>query len=152
MIKLAHFSVKEYLISEYLYKHHMKKIAYFALNKQTAHSTISKICLAYLLQFNTPEPLDKNLTESSPLAEYAAEHWIFHAKSTDYDESESSSFFKLMKKLLVSNNFAFYRWIQIYNIDAVDKTWIDQNQFYDAEPLYYASLAGLTKISCHLLE
>ena len=55
--------------------------------------------------------------------------------------------FKLIKKLLASNNSPFSRWIQIYDIDAVDKPWINQNEFYDAEPLYYVVFSSPVKSS-----
>lgn len=152
MIKLAHFSVKEYLVSEHLHEHYKDKLAYFGLSKQTAHLIISQSCLAYLLQFNTSKPLDKDLKKSSPLAQYAAKYWIFHAQSSGYDESESSSLFKLMTKLLASSNYAFSRWVQIYDMDATNMQWIDRSQFYDAQPLYYASMAGLEKMVELLVE
>jgi hypothetical protein len=75
-LRLAHFSIKEYLISEHIQKHSQKQIAQFSLSKELSHSVISQICLAYLLQFSQPQ-LDKNIEKSSPLAIYAAKEWIF---------------------------------------------------------------------------
>ena len=86
-LKLAHFSIKEYLISEHIQKHSQKQIAQFSLTKELSHSVISQICLAYLLQFSKSQ-LDKNIEKSSPLAIYAAKEWIFHVKSGSNDKSE----------------------------------------------------------------
>jgi len=95
----------------------VKEVQYFSFSEELSHSVISQICLAYLLQFNTSEPLDINLDVSSPLAKYAAEHWIIHAHSGCKSKSQSSSIFALMKKLLTNENNAFVNWVQIYDID-----------------------------------
>ena len=85
----------------------MKQIRDFSLSEQLSHSVIAQICLAYLLQFNTCEPLDINLDVSSPLAKYAAEHWIIHAYSGCKNKSLSSSVSALIMKLLTDDNGAF---------------------------------------------
>ena len=89
-IKLSHFSVKEYLISHYIQNNAMKQVRDFSFNEELSHSIISQICLAYLLQFNTSEPLYMNLEVSSPLAVYAAQYWILHAHSVGKNESQQS--------------------------------------------------------------
>lgn len=61
----------------------------FRINYETSHALITQVCVAYLLQFNKPGPLDKNLLSKRPLAEYAAEHWVFHATSCGIDKIES---------------------------------------------------------------
>ena len=49
-VRLAHHSVKDYLLSI-----HLKdvRLSHFALEARTAHSIIAVSCLAYLLQFET---------------------------------------------------------------------------------------------------
>ena len=46
---------------------------------------ILEISVAYLLQFDKVTPLTKAMLESSPLAQYAAEHWIDHANFEGID-------------------------------------------------------------------
>ena len=92
-IKLSHFSVKEYLISESIQNHAIKQVRDFSFNEELSHSVICQICLAYLLQFCTSEYLDIAVNVSSPLAEYAAENWITHAHSWSKNKSQSSSVF-----------------------------------------------------------
>ena len=89
----------------------MKKLRYFSFSEEQSHSVISQICLAYLLQFNTSEPLDRNLDVSSPLAEYAAEHWIVHAHLSSKSTSQSASIFALVMKLLTDKNNVFVNWV-----------------------------------------
>src|SRR5260221_1042530 len=119
----------------------------FSISKKTSHSKISEISVAYLLQFASFTPLTESILSSSPLAQYAAEHWIDHAKSGGI----GPVLLTLILQLFTSEA-ALTNWIRMYNIDA---PW-DQDLAMDkAEvhaPLYYASLAGLQDVSEHLLE
>ena len=90
----------------------------FSFNEKLSHSVISQICLAYLLQFNTSEPLDKTVNISSPLAKYAAKNWIIHAHSSGKNKSWSSSVFVLIMKLLSEENSAFLNWVRLCDIDS----------------------------------
>ena len=108
--------------------------------------------MAYLLQFQTSEPLDINVNVSSPLAKYAAENWIIHAHSSGKDTSQSSSVFVLMMKLLTNENSAFLNWVRLCDIDNYYSVNLQKQRVEIANPLYYASLAGLTEASYVLLE
>jgi len=73
-MKLSHFSVKEYLLSDRVQE-------YFSVDEKISHSKISQLSIAYLLQFDDDSsPLTEDKLDSMPLARYAAEHWIDHAK------------------------------------------------------------------------
>ena len=109
-IKLSHFSVKEYLMSEYTQNHKVTHIRNFSFNNEQSHSVISQICLAYLLHFNTSGLLDMDLKVFSPLANYAARHWISHTHSSGKTKSQSPVGFELMMKLLTDDG-AFFNWI-----------------------------------------
>ena len=148
-IKLSHFSVKEYLISQYIQSHHGQQVRYFSFSEELSHALISQICLAYLLQFNTSEPLGMDQGISSPLAKYAAEHWIIHAHSACKSKSQSSAIFALTMKLLRDGNNAFMTWVQIYDID---ESLMEKQRDEIPKPLYYALLAGLSEASYKLLE
>ena len=140
-LKLSHFSVKEYLLSNRIEK-------YFSISEKAAHVKISEILVAYLLQFDKFTPL---MIESSPLANYAAWYWIDHATFEGIDPAP----LKLILQLFTPKSAAFTNWIWINNIDP---TWghLDQNFSKNkAEvllPLYYASLAGLQQVLICLLE
>ena len=88
---------------------------------------------------------------SSPLAKYAAEHWIIHAHSGCKNKSQSSLVSTLIMKLLTDENGAFVRWVEIYNIDRHHVN-LQKHMLDIAKPLYYASLAGLTEASYALVE
>jgi hypothetical protein len=95
----------------------VKQVRDFSINEELSHSVICQICLAYLLQFHTSEPLDITVNVSFPLAKYAAENWIIHAHSSGKNESQSSSVFVLMMKLLTDENAAFLNWVRLCDID-----------------------------------
>ena len=79
IIKLSHFSVKEYLLSTCIEE-------YFSTKEKNSHSKISELSIVYLLQFDDDSlPLTEAKLGSMPLAQYAAEHWIGHEKSRGMD-------------------------------------------------------------------
>ena len=141
-IKLSHFSVKEYLLSD-----RIEEI--FRISDKTSHSKISEISVAYLLQFNSFEPLTEAMLDSSPLARYAAEHWIDHAKSGGMD----SSVLTLILRLLISDTAPLTNWIRLCNIDfhyPVESFSMDKAEVHS--PLYYVALAGIEQVAYCLLQ
>ena len=71
-----------------------------------------------------------------PLAEYAAKHWVEHARFEDV----SSYIRDGMDLLFEKDKLHFATWVCVYNID-MDQPF----EFYpelDATPLYYAALCG----------
>ena len=75
---------------------------------------ISKLLITYLLQFdNDSVPLTVAMVEAMPLARYAAEHWIVHAKSGGM----VSTVLQLILCLFTSESAPLKNWIQIYDID-----------------------------------
>ena len=130
----------------------MTHIRDFSFNEELSHSVISQVCLAYLLQFSTSESLDINLKVSSPLANYAAEHWISHTHSSGKIRTQSPVGFALMMKLLTDKDAAFLNWVRLCNVDEWNSRKLQIRRDQIAKPLYYASLAGLTEASYDLLE
>ena len=139
-IKLSHFSVKEYLLSD-----RIEEI--FRISEKSSHSKISEISLAYLLQFDSFEPLTNAMLDSSPLAWYVAKHWIDHAKSGGIDGSALKLIFQLfMSKAALAN------WIRIWDIDGFGNTDLSMDKAEIHCPLYYATVTGIEQLAYHLLE
>ncbi|KAF8223818.1 hypothetical protein L208DRAFT_1211387, partial [Tricholoma matsutake] len=84
-IKLAHFSVKEYLIG-----------LEAKFDKKHSSSFIAKSCLGYLLQFTTLDSLNRGNINNFQLAPYAAEYWVDHSQ----DAGESSTTPSVLEKLM----------------------------------------------------
>ncbi|PPQ94485.1 hypothetical protein CVT25_013768 [Psilocybe cyanescens] len=141
VIKLSHFSVKEYLLST------VNKD--FKINKEISHSKIAEISIVYLLQFNSVEFLTENMLESFPLAGYAAQHWIDHLRLG----TMNSMLYQSVLSLFTLES-AFTNWIKILNIDVLQKNTqdfaLDREKFQS--PLYYASLSGMEQVLKHLIE
>jgi hypothetical protein len=88
IVQFAHFSVKEYLMSTRLTKA-KGSISRFHVSMTPAHSIVAQACLGVLLH------LDENITndglEKFPLVEYAAEHWVGHARVPQHARCDGMS-------------------------------------------------------------
>ena len=80
IVRIAHFSVQEYLESGRL----VGNVAKFSIQKRQAHTDIACICLTYLLEPGLP--VSKNQEEEYPLARYAAKTWHEHFHDADRDQ------------------------------------------------------------------
>ncbi|KAF7983532.1 hypothetical protein HWV62_21090 [Athelia sp. TMB] len=78
VIKIAHFSVKEFLLSKAIQLGTTNSIQ---INESLSHQAIAKTCLAYLLQFSELDSITTANIESFPLAFYAATWCVSHVRS-----------------------------------------------------------------------
>ena len=145
IIKLSHFSVKEYLLSTRVEE-------YFSIDEKMSHIEISKLSIAYLLQIDDGfVPLTQTILDSMPLAEYVAEHWIGHVKSGGMD----SIILQLILCLFKSKSAPLKNWIRIHNIDE-QMSWKCKNLSLDdgkvCSGIYYSALAGMEEVSDCLLH
>ena len=141
-LRLAHFSVKEYLMSDQI-----RTGLTFQYNIQSkAEEEITQTCLAYLLYFQG-DVLNSENPNTFPLAQYAAERWCHHFRAmTDSDQAT-----ELGMQLFQGDTFM--NWIRLFD---PDRPWESSNISRDttnvASPLYYASHQGLFKLVIQLLE
>ena len=121
---------------------------FFSIDEKTSHSKIAELSIAYLLQFDDDSlPLTKATLHSMPLAQYAAEQWIDHAKSGGMDHTV----LQLTLRLLTSESAPFKNWIRIHDIEGPYGSMdLIKNDFYS--PLYYSSLTGMDEASDCLLQ
>src|SRR5277367_5613473 len=134
-IKLSHMSVKDYLLSR-----HRVAVTGFGIDEKLSHSLIAQTCLAYLLQFDKPDMLNRHTVNNYPLAEYAAKYWIMHVRSGGDEWAEPQQ--KLITTLFQPQHTApFISWAGIHNLD--DPWKIFEDIFGIPSTFYYASLAGL---------
>jgi Ankyrin repeats (3 copies) len=146
-IRLAHFSVKEYLISERI----QNGPAYqYSIRERYANASIAETCLAYLLQFDKTNSLTHQTTEKFPLARYAAEYWTQHSRVARED---AEVMHQLIMELFLSNREAYVNWVRLFDPDEpLEQPDITKGSKRVAPPLYYASLAGLIESVRLLLE
>ncbi|KAJ5942073.1 ankyrin repeat-containing domain protein [Penicillium verrucosum] len=151
VVKLAHASVKDYLISCGSPPDESKK--WYSLDENLAHHSIAITCLHYLSQLNTPNAITSKLQGDYPLAQYAAQFWPSHARSASAKDGFRLQL--LMEDVFVFHGNVFTNWIRIHDLD---EPWRTRTKPLDVSftpflpsPLYIASLIGLdTVVSCIL--
>ena len=139
-VRIAHFSVQEYLESERIQR---QSAAKFCLSGTTAHAEIAQICLIYWLEPGLAVTmLDRVLLEKYPLAYFAAEFWYHHYKSAENRKFELEN---LVLKLFQRRKSLFCAWIKLL---------IGQDHYLrenSKSPVYYASLLGLGRVLQELI-
>ncbi|KAH0534139.1 hypothetical protein FGG08_007265 [Glutinoglossum americanum] len=148
-IRLAHFSVKEYLISQRICNGPAQE---YSITEITANLSIAEMCLLYILQAcDSDSPVERILQEY-PLLGYAAQYWPQHVRVVD--QAPPASLDRLGMELLWSQTICFLNWVLIYNPDR--KGWGGPDYAMEvrdiASPLYYASVLGLDKLVRLLLD
>ena len=140
-ISLAHFSVKEYLLSNRIRDGPSSK---FSLVANDANFSITEICLSYQLQVINSPTISAHTLQKYPLLEYAARYWVQHAKTVD-QESWNASLDDLCMRHLGSCGSCFVNWIRICNPDR--DSWKEPNYKIKpqdiAPPLYYVASFGV---------
>ncbi|KAK2808558.1 hypothetical protein FQN50_004590 [Emmonsiellopsis sp. PD_5] len=138
-VVLAHYSVKEYLLSDRIQR---GLASWFALEPIACETFIAKGCLRYLLQFRDSVSCSaEQLIKSSKLALYAAEFWVYHARAVGRD---SDTMNRLIVEFLICDD-AFHKAFQIYTPISLG-VFIPREPIYFPSPLYYAAFAGLPEI------
>lgn len=135
-LQLAHFSVKEYLVSDRLPE---ETAPYF--RKITANASISKVCLAYLLQLNG----DRSATEITnifPLAEFSAKYWMAHAVAA---EDKDETLWNFIKRFMSCENNSYKTCCSLYRPDEQWQNGTDVQGNEPSSPLYYSSFVGLAR-------
>jgi hypothetical protein len=148
IIQFAHFSVKEYLISARLLKA-KDTISRFHISMKTAHTVVAQACLGVLLHLD--KGIDKVVLTDFPLAEYAAKHWMDHARF----ENVSSHVQDGMKCLFDPRKHHLSVWIWIS--DPYHRRYIPHRSYVAPEtttstPLHYAASIGLHDVVAFLID
>ena len=146
IVQFAHFSVKEYLMSSRLAES-SRDVSRYHILPEPAHTILAQACLGVLLQLD--DHIDCDKVKNFPLAKYAAEYWVRHARV----EKVSSQIMDGMKCLFDADKPHFAAWLWVYNEDleysrSMLTTFPEKP---DAVPLYYAARFGLRDLAAHLL-
>jgi hypothetical protein len=145
-VALAHYSVKEYLVSDRIW---MGKAARYGMRDDICHDTLASSCLSYLLQFQQLE-LKPDFLESFKLARYSAMFWTRHAEKRDKITKETN---ETAIRLCCKKEPAYANWVRLWD---PDKPWskpdLQKGLEKIADPLYYAALLGLREVVELLLD
>jgi hypothetical protein len=80
MISLAHFSVKEYLMSE---KIRASECNLYSMEEIPSHVSLAKMCFAYLQEVKNKSSLNLETFAEFPLTRYASEHLTTHIRHNE---------------------------------------------------------------------
>ena len=149
VVQFSHFSVKEYLTSARL-ADSSADVSRFHIFLEPAHTILAKACLGVLLRLDE-HAAKYNVDSSFPLALYAAEHWVDHAKF----EQVSSHIREAMEDLFDLEKPCFKAWLRVHDIDQPVKSHLHDfssgRPRYAAVPLYYAVLCGFRELAERLI-
>jgi ankyrin repeat protein len=147
IVRLAHFSVKEYLVSRQL---RVGPTIQCTILETPVNAAIAEICLVYLFQFDKPDSLTPKSLESFPLLSYAARNWIAHARIAG---NHSERLTALIMTLLLDRRNVYENWIRIFDPERIrDRSSVWQYSIDPCSPLYYCSLGGLLEPAKQLLQ
>jgi len=144
MVQFAHFSVKEYLMSSRLAEL-SRDVSRYHILLEPAQTILAKACLGVLLQLD--DRVNPRKIKNFPLAKYAGEHWVKHARV----KNVSSQIMDGMKCLFDTDKPHFEAWLWVYNEDDSTSMLTTFPEKPDAVPLYYAARFGLRDFAAHLL-
>ena len=141
-VRLAHFSVKEYLESKRIAESPAKD---FFLESAGGHRFLAQSCLTYIIHYSSSCEKTSSTQDFRrfPLLKYAARSWYPHASSGQSgDVSRETS--------LLQSEDAKRDWLLVHLPDGVLEGPFDD--LHDVgSGLYYASLAGLQTVVWELL-
>ncbi|KAL8699652.1 MAG: hypothetical protein Q9201_005881 [Fulgogasparrea decipioides] len=149
-LRFAHYSVKEYLVSERI---RLGPASAFTLAAEVAHKNMAEICLTYLLFFGQSDiSADVGLI-NLPLLRYAAENWYKHAQLVTSEFARTQIDFLALQLLNPSSCSAFTKWLSVFLPDRVQiELYSPMHLDLSGSPLYYASYCGLLNVARKLLD
>ena len=150
VLRLAHFSVKEYLIAIGRKEARARR---WHISLDSANISITKTCLAYLSYFDDSEfnSISVNLLKTKlPLSDYAANFWTLHYSqiTTEVDRTSIDS---LTYESMKSGRKCFRAWLQIFKAHNSAMGYPSGDDPI-ATPLYYMSLFGIRGVVQELLN
>jgi hypothetical protein len=150
VVQFSHFSVKEFLTSARLAAS-SGDISRYHIDLGHAHTILAQACMGVLLR-SDDRVEESDVRNSSPLARYAAEHWVVHAR----DEMVSSCIRKAMEYLFDVDKPYFAAWLELYDVDTDAPSGTPFHMFAirtgRGSPLYYAVRCGFQDLVKNLVR
>ena len=146
VVQFAHFSVRDFLTSDRL-DATKGEVSHFHIRLEAAHTVVAQACLGILLHSINSDN-NERVGSRSPLAAYAARHWVDHAQFDGVERRITNG----MRLLFDPAKPHFAAWLQLHDIDDGWYRFRDYNVTEaPTTPLYYASLCGFRDLSTHLI-
>jgi hypothetical protein len=145
VVQFNHFSTKEFLTSNRLATAE-KRLSYYHILPEPAHTFLVHASISVLLRLD--DKIDSKAIKHSPLALYAARHWVDHARFMNM----SPHIEEVMERLFDPTKPHFAAWVWLYDIDKpVDPMSSIHPTQPEAGPLYYAALCGFSGLIGRLI-
>jgi len=149
IVQFSHFSVKEFLISDRFRTCDIGHNFHYYIPLDDAHTILARACLTVLLQLD--EKTDKRHLAKFPLAFYAAQHWVDHAKFGDV----ASRIQNAMERLFDPTKPYYRIWYWIHDVEVEDKRTMNDLAEHPSRPeetpLYYAAFCGFIGLAKYLI-
>ena len=149
IVQFSHFSVKEFLTSDRLAASNVGSISQYHIPLEPAHTILAQACLTVLLQLD--DKTDKKRLRTFPLAFYAAQHWVEHAKF----ENVVTEVEDMMEYLFDPKKPHLAAWTWIHDIDYGNRRFMHNLREHPsppkATPLYYAAFCGFSGLANRLI-
>ncbi|KAF7973989.1 hypothetical protein HWV62_13595 [Athelia sp. TMB] len=148
-VKLAHMSVKDYLVSDRI---KAGAASFFGVDAILAHNMITATCLAYLLHLGSHSSFDSATFEHFPLVLYAAQNWRLHV---GWGRSKEAPVWQLMIHMFSRGHNALTNCIRLKDPHR-SPHWSGGfspkfEEIKSPPPLYYASLLGMEELVKEIL-
>ncbi|MCJ1244864.1 hypothetical protein MMC30_002065 [Trapelia coarctata] len=135
LVNLAHYSVKEYLMSDQIID------SDFGISESVANNIIAKVCLQYIHHYDTS--ISKTTSEEDlrefPLLYYACEFWYIHLQAVPLGSQTPIG--PLVHRLFVSPS-ELSSWLRVHRPDRWWHPPFDSGNKISS-PLYHSSSIGL---------
>ena len=153
-VRLAHDSVKEYLVSGRIKS---ARAAFYGIDEASTHNFLARSCLAYLMHFKQPfsdAEFEFEYLSEYPLLRYSAQHWESHvARSGDLTSDIRTT--SVLKGFFLTQDYCFANWLDLgigrsyHYMEGV----VDEGEHLKlGERLFHASRLGLLDICKIFLE
>jgi ankyrin repeat protein len=145
-VKLAHFSVKEYLVSDRISK---SDAAFYAVREDAAQNHLAQTCLSYLRQFKEDNPIAEQVPIDFSFGRYSALHWTEHArKASEIDDNTMA----LAIALLEDSRGSYINWLRLVSLSRPRSKYNHESPCGLPSPLYCMSELGVAGLVRKLLE
>jgi len=147
IVRLAHSSVKEYLVSN-----HVSQAFQGLINETVARSYLARLCLTYIIGVsllslpNQPLRLLRNSEVRSkfPFIRYSVRYWMIHARKVMH---EDESLCEMAMNFFLERPEAFSLFKKMYSL-----TKLHEEQSRDTGPLWFAARGGLERMVERLIN
>ncbi len=142
IIQFSHFSVKEFLTSGRLAEANDETLRRYHISMTLAHTLIVQACLGILLHLDTT--ITRDALPKYHLVEYAARHWVNHARFENVSESTEDA----MKELFDPRkpHLAIWVWICDPRNPMMDSKRAERPSPPGGTALHYVAVCGLHRI------